>query len=352
MTGGKTFERIAWLTPDPLNVDISLAKPAYACMPGITGLKDGTVLAAVRWSIARHKWTDLFASTDGGKTWQRRSVIFNRNNNPASLVDLGGGRLAAVYGYRNKPYGVQAKISEDAGHTWSKPFVLCDDGREWDLGYIRTALRNDGKITAVFYHTTEERPDEFIQSTIWAPPSTTTAVRQLAVQGDGTIIDSPITFDGSQTGIVIDAEHPMLSHGRDDFTVTGRFQTPSNEREDNLGILDNKHGLGGFCVMVGRADRSYKGKLFVALAGPGEGDDLRLFSDERVDDNQPHDFRVEVRGGVVRMFVDGVEQKETAAYGPGTVATSPPMTPAAVGGAFVGRIDELRVTASKKQAKR
>jgi hypothetical protein len=335
-----------------LNVDIGLAKPAYACMPGVTMLEDGTMLAAVRWSIARHKWTDLMASTDGGASWDRRSIIFNRNNNPASLIDLGGGRVAAIYGYRNVPYGVRAKISEDAGRSWSDEYVLCDDGREWDLGYIRAALRSDGRILAVYYHTTEQRPVVFIAWTIWDPPSVTTPMRDLAVAADGTIIDTPTRFDDEHPGVAIESAHTLLQPGRNDFTITGRFQTPANEQDHNLGLLDNNHALGGFCVMVGRADRGYKGKLFFAVSGPGEDDDVTLFSDGRVDDGEPHDFRVEVRDGVMRMFIDGVEQSETVSYGPGTTATAPPQAPATIGGDFMGEIASLKITAGAEQAKR
>ncbi len=343
--GGKTFKRIAWLTPDPLNVDIALAKPAYACMPGVMGLEDGTVLAAVRWSVARHKWTDLMASEDGGHTWQRRSIIFNRNNNPASLIDLGGGRVAAIYGYRNEPYGIRAKISEDAGVTWSDEFVLCDDGREWDLGYIRAAKREDGKILAIYYHTTEAMPDEFIACTIWDPPSVTTPMRQLAVAEDGTIIDQPMRFSPDEPGVPIESEHALLQPDRGDFSIHGKFRTALNQIDKNQALIDNQHALGGFGVMVGRSSRGYHGKLFFCVTGPGEGDDVTLYSDERVDDDRPHTFSVSVKDGVMRMIVDGVEQKTTATYGSGTTANAPPQAPVTIGANFVGTISELRIEA-------
>lgn len=340
--GGRTFQRIAWLTPDPLTHDIQLAKHAYACMPGVVQFTDDTMLAAVRWRIADHKWTDLVASTDGGRTWDRRSVIFDRNNNPASLVPLGGGRLAAIYGYRNEPYGIRARISEDGGRTWSRPFILRDDGREWDLGYVRAARRSDGRILIVYYYTTDSRPDEFIASTIWDPPIETTPARQFAIRDDGTLIESPIRFDPADPGGVIGLQHPLLNPGRGDFAISGRFQTPPNDGGNRV-ILDNLNGLSGFSVMVGRADRSYRGKLVFTVAGPGENDDVSLFSNGRVDDGRPHRFTVTVEGGTMRMVVDGVAQQQVAAYGAGTTATAPPQAPVTIGGNFVGTIDHLRV---------
>jgi len=344
--GGKTFERLAWLTPDPLGQGhgIGEAKPAYACMPGVVKMEDGTLLAAVRWSVARHKWTDLMASTDRGVTWTRRSIIFNRNNNPASLIDLGGGRVAAIYGYRNQPYGVRAKVSEDAGRTWSDEFVLVDDGREWDLGYIRAALRSDGRIAAIYYHTTEARPDEFIACTIWNPPGVTEAARQLAISDNGVIVAEPMTFDAERGGVVIESAHALLQPGRSDFTIRGAFRTPAVETNQNRALIDNLHALGGYTVAVGRADRGYRGKLFFTVHGPGEGDDLTVFSDGRVDDDRPHTFEATVRGGVMRLTIDGVAQSGIQTYGPGTTASSPPQAPIEIGAHFVGTIGELRVT--------
>jgi len=170
--GGKTFERVAWLTDDPLTFEgDGKTFPTYSLMPGITQLDDGTILAAMRNRVARHRWVDVVASTDEGRTWAKRSLAFDHNNNPASLVNLGGERLAIVYGYRNEPFGIRGKVSDDAGRTWSDEIVLRDDAREWDLGYVRAALRPDGRILIVYYYTTADRPENHIAATIWTPPA-------------------------------------------------------------------------------------------------------------------------------------------------------------------------------------
>ena len=172
--GGRTFERVAWLTQDPRGFDgAEPGMPLFSLMPGVTELEDGTILAAMRNRVGRHKWCDVVASTDGGRTWENRSTAFDHNNNPASLIALGGGRVAVVYGYRGEPYGIRGKVSEDAGRTWSDEYVLRDDAREWDLGYVRAALRPDGRILIVYYYTTKETPANHIAATVWAPPADT-----------------------------------------------------------------------------------------------------------------------------------------------------------------------------------
>ena len=170
--GGKTFEFVSWLTEDPREFEgAEPGMPLFALMPGVTTLDDGTILAAMRNRVGKHKWCDVVASTDQGRTWQTRSRAFDHNNNPASLVDLGDGRLVVVYGYRGKPYGIRGKVSTDAGRTWSDEYILRDDAREWDLGYVRATKRPDGRVLIIYYYTTAERPANHIAATVWAPPT-------------------------------------------------------------------------------------------------------------------------------------------------------------------------------------
>jgi hypothetical protein len=170
--GGKTWNKVAMLAPDPFELDTK-AKVAYSIMPGLATLDDGTILAALRQRSDRKKWVELVESKDQGRTWRTISLPFENNNNPGALVRLGGKRLGIIYGYRNIPFGIRAKISEDNGKTWGKEIVLRDDGREWDLGYTRAAVRPDGKVLVVYYYTTKENPEQHIAATIWTPPTAT-----------------------------------------------------------------------------------------------------------------------------------------------------------------------------------
>lgn len=166
--GGRTWKQIAWLAPDPWQ--IAKESIAYSIMPDLVTLEDGTIVTSIRERSGAKKWTDVYASRDEGRSWDKRSRIFDGNNNPAALVKLGGERLAAVYGWRNEPFGIRAKISEDGGRTWGREVVLRDDAREWDLGYVRAMRRGDGKIVAVYYYTTKDNPEQHIAATIWEPP--------------------------------------------------------------------------------------------------------------------------------------------------------------------------------------
>lgn len=55
------------------------------------------------------------------------------------------------YGYRRKPYGNQARISDDHGKTWSDPITISDDGVTGDLGYPSTVQLKDGSLLTVWY---------------------------------------------------------------------------------------------------------------------------------------------------------------------------------------------------------
>ena len=116
------------------------------------------------------KWSSIHESGDGGKSWRLVTVLEKGATNPVSLVRLGGLRLAAVYGNRRQvPCAISARTSEDGGKTWSDERALRADGRKWDLGYPRTAVRRDGRAVAVYYFATEARPQQHIEATLWQP---------------------------------------------------------------------------------------------------------------------------------------------------------------------------------------
>ncbi|WP_432799512.1 sialidase family protein [Poriferisphaera sp. WC338] len=171
--GGKTFEFVAWLTKEPMLRDRKV-KPdvrlAFSLMPSVIELEDGKMLAGMRERVGRGKWNHVVMSKDEGRKWRDLSLPVQHNNNPVSLVSLGGKRVAIVYGSRLKPYGIRAKISENSGRTWSKEYVLRDDGREWDLGYTRAVVNSKGQVVIVYYYTTESLKANHIAATIWTPP--------------------------------------------------------------------------------------------------------------------------------------------------------------------------------------
>jgi hypothetical protein len=119
-------------------------------------------------------YVTVHESRDNGKSWNFQSMVAEtdrgiRNGNPPSMVKLKDGRICVIYGYRNVPYSIRARISSDNGKTWSKEILLRDDARKFDIGYTRSVVREDGKIVTVYYYTTEEKKEMHIAATIWNP---------------------------------------------------------------------------------------------------------------------------------------------------------------------------------------
>ena len=76
------------------------------------------------------------------------------------MILLDDGRLLIAYGYRVKPYGIRARVSEDNGQIWGPELVLRDDGGSWDLGYPRIVKLAGGRVLVAYYF---NRADDTIQ---------------------------------------------------------------------------------------------------------------------------------------------------------------------------------------------
>jgi hypothetical protein len=162
--GGHTWRLVSLVGPEP---------PAgqKAIMPSSVRLDDHTILTAVR----RKGSIDLYRSDDDAASW---SLVGKpvpdtgaHNGNPPCLVRLKDGRLALSYGYRSAPYGIRARLSADAGASWSDEIVLRQDGGAWDLGYTRTVQRPDGRLVTVYYFNDAPDGERYIAATIWDPGS-------------------------------------------------------------------------------------------------------------------------------------------------------------------------------------
>jgi hypothetical protein len=94
---------------------------------------------------------------------------------PGDLVQMRDGRVACVYGYRVRPYGIRARISEDGGETWGGEIVLREDGGSWDLGYPRVIEHSPGRLLCIYYMNTSDDPVQMnggvrhIAQTIFTP---------------------------------------------------------------------------------------------------------------------------------------------------------------------------------------
>lgn len=160
--GCRSFQFLSWITPEP---------KGYAIMPASARVGE-KLLVAVRCRQQQHSWIDLYESQDLGKSWRylsRPVEDTGHGGNPPSLTLLRDGRLCLVYGYRNPPFGIRARVSEDNGVTWSPDIVLRDDGGNHDIGYPRTVERADGQLVTVYYFNDSALGERYIAATIWSP---------------------------------------------------------------------------------------------------------------------------------------------------------------------------------------
>lgn len=107
-------------------------------------------------------------SSDGGKTFSvPRSIgVWGL---PSQLLRLRDGRILMSYGYRRRPFGNQARISEDEGKTWSDPITISGDGIGGDLGYPSTVEMDDGTLITLWYEVMSASPKAVLRLAHWKP---------------------------------------------------------------------------------------------------------------------------------------------------------------------------------------
>jgi hypothetical protein len=160
--GGLTWRFVSFIGPEPTG---------YSIMPSSVRLSATDLVSTVRRLDKPRSWIDAYSSHDDGRTWTLLSTPEpdTGEGNPPSLLRLADGRLSVIYGRRAQPYGIMARLSNDQGKTWGGPIVLRDDGAAADVGYVRSIIRPDGKIVAVYYYNDRSNPDRYIAATIWDP---------------------------------------------------------------------------------------------------------------------------------------------------------------------------------------
>lgn len=136
----------------------------YAIMPSTVRVVGDHLVTAIRNRAS----IEIFTSKTLGQTWVSNGIaVQNHGGNPPSLIRTLSGQLVLVYGYREKPYGIRAKVSENFGVTWGDELRLRTDGGNWDLGYVRSFVRQDGNLVSVYYYNDEKSPERYIAATIW-----------------------------------------------------------------------------------------------------------------------------------------------------------------------------------------
>jgi hypothetical protein len=160
--GGKTWEMVSWIGPEP---------EGFSIMPSSVRLSPTRILTTIRRKEGSEHFIDSWITDDNGMRWKylNRPVESTGGSvgNPPSMIKLKDGRLVITYGYRSPPYGIRARISADQGETWGPEITLREDAGTWDLGYPRTVQRADGKIVTIYYFNDYKDQERYIAATIW-----------------------------------------------------------------------------------------------------------------------------------------------------------------------------------------
>jgi len=160
--GGLTWRFLSFIGPEP---------DGYAIMPSTVRISATDLVSTVRRKDPPKSWIDAYASHDDGLSWTMLSTPEpdTGEGNPPSLLRLPDGRLCLTYGVRARPLGIRARLSTDQGKNWGDAVVLRDDGGSTDLGYVRSVVRSDGNVVAVYYYSDRSGPTRYIAATIWDP---------------------------------------------------------------------------------------------------------------------------------------------------------------------------------------
>ncbi|MFN0166162.1 MAG: sialidase family protein [Bryobacteraceae bacterium] len=129
---------------------------------------DRRILAQIRnHNSTNERETIQCESSDGGKTWSvpRPIGVWGL---PSHLLKLRDGRLLMTYGHRRKPFGNQARLSEDHGRTWSEPISLSTEGAGGDLGYPSTVELADRTLLTLWYERLAESPRAVLRTARWS----------------------------------------------------------------------------------------------------------------------------------------------------------------------------------------
>lgn len=128
---------------------------------------DGRLIVHIRnHNRANNRETLQTHSTDGGKTWSGPYSI-GVWGLPSHLLRLKDNRLLMTYGHRRAPLGNQARVSTNAGKTWSDAMILDGNAASGDLGYPSTAELANGQLVTVWYERLKSSPLAQLRMAKW-----------------------------------------------------------------------------------------------------------------------------------------------------------------------------------------
>ena len=128
---------------------------------------DGTLVCHIRnENKADDGQTLQSESKDGGRTWTIPHTI-GVWGLPSHLLRMRNGHLLMSYGHRRSPLGIQVRISQDSGKTWSDVISITADAKSSDLGYPSTVECSDGTMVTVWYEVLEGSPLAQLRQARW-----------------------------------------------------------------------------------------------------------------------------------------------------------------------------------------
>ena len=144
----------------------------------ILHLGGGHWLAASReFKERRDVHLELFVSTDDARTWERRMPLSLPRQVTGNLAALADGRILLSYGNRCwNNFGVDVRLSDDQGETWSPPIRIADCPRA-DCGYPSTVQLPDGRAVTAYYTQVSEDFHYEMRVATWRPGDYTVSGR-------------------------------------------------------------------------------------------------------------------------------------------------------------------------------
>ena len=114
----------------------------------------GDLVAFLRTANMPGGFSCISRSTDGGKSFKWQSTGFY--GYPLHALKLPDNRVLLTYGYRNKPYGIRARIlnPECTDFASAPEFIIREDGGNGDLGYSWSTMLDKNRALVVYYFNT------------------------------------------------------------------------------------------------------------------------------------------------------------------------------------------------------
>jgi len=132
--------------------------PKRDAEPTLLHLRGGNWLAAVRRTGLGGE-IHLYDSADDARSWNPRGPMTAKVNSPANLLRLHDGRVLITYGNHADGNGVDVRISDDHGNSWSDPYRVCDVGG--DSSYPSSVALPDGQVLTAYYARRIEGHDRY-----------------------------------------------------------------------------------------------------------------------------------------------------------------------------------------------